>query len=118
MFKVGDKVRVKPEYRRDEDPTDCIFVPPMRMFLNQVVTIESAARYNGFMRYKIVEDGENWSYSDDMFVGTVSLLGENEELKKRIARLEAENKLLRGHLQNNPIQGLGRKVVNLSQVTN
>lgn len=75
-YKVGDKVIVRKDlvvgdhYGIDLRGARCGFVDDMKLLKGETVTIAHVGvGFRGDIRYLIKEDGDDWWWTDDMFVG-------------------------------------------------
>lgn len=64
-YKVGDKVRVREDLSTKDAYDGCGFVPEMKLFLGETVTIHEV--YEDVNRYEIKEDHVAWNWTDEMF---------------------------------------------------
>lgn len=114
--KIGDQVRIKPQYGRNEDPNGYAFNSDMRTFLGSVVTIVNSEMVctptYEYTRYQIKEDKQRWWYTEDMFDEKGKMT--TEVLENKIAALELELERLKKMLPQVQKVGTDRKVVDLS----
>lgn len=64
-YKVGDKVKVREDLSTKDAYDGCSFVPEMKLFLGETVTIHKV--YGNINRYEIKEDHGAWYWTDSMF---------------------------------------------------
>lgn len=85
-YKIGDKVRIKSwtnliaEYGQMENGAiDCgpYFIPEMRQFCEEIVTIAKVITDYKGARYRMFEDHGQWLWSEAMIMGLVSDSGHN-----------------------------------------
>ena len=69
IYKVGDKVRVKKDLEELKKYGGTVFVSCMDELRGKLVTIAECLDW--FNAYKIKEDGGNYNWTDEMFVGVV-----------------------------------------------
>lgn len=72
LYHAGDRVIVRPDIKRGErywmssgDASD-VATSEMEAMANRTVTIKALTRYSG--KYKVVEDENGLSWTDDMFI--------------------------------------------------
>ncbi len=66
-LKVGDKVRVRPDIEDGKSYDGCLVISSMAKFAGRIVTIKEVAK--GIAnRYTIVESGDHFHWSSEMFV--------------------------------------------------
>ena len=75
-YRPGDQVLVRDDlelgghYKSDgEEKARCAFVSPMCDYCGKIVTIVSENGLRDRTRYRIAEDGGDWAWTDEMFVG-------------------------------------------------
>ena len=64
-YKVGDKVKVREDLSTKDEYDRCSFVPEMKLFLGETVTIHKVC--GDINRYEIKEDHGAWYWTDSMF---------------------------------------------------
>lgn len=64
-YKVGDKVKVREDLSTKDAYDGCSFVPEMKLFLGETVTIHKVC--GNINRYEIKEDHGAWYWTDEMF---------------------------------------------------
>ena len=64
-YKVGDKVKVREDLSTKDEYDGCSFVPEMKLFLGEAVTIHKVC--GNINRYEIKEDDGAWYWTDSMF---------------------------------------------------
>lgn len=64
-YKVGDKVKVREDLSTKDAYDGCSFVPEMKLFLGETVTIHKVC--GNINRYEIKEDHGAWYWTDSMF---------------------------------------------------
>ena len=87
MLKIGDKIMVRRDLRRGksygmkESRLTQTFVDSMEIYMGRIVTIGRISEYG----YRILEDGDSWSWTDEMFE-----LKTNEITMKRLVEKRGE----------------------------
>lgn len=79
QYDIGDRVLVRDDLIDEEAYDGCTFVYQMLEWSGKVVTISHRRNLWG-VRYSIIEDDGEWSWSEPMFVSLVE-----DECKKEIS---------------------------------
>lgn len=65
-YKIGQKVRIKPDLKENQMYGNYHFVPKMKFLIGKIVTIYSVTK-NG--NYNIYEDNKRYIWTNEMFDG-------------------------------------------------
>ena len=80
-YKIGDKVLVRSDLEESKKYGDEVVISDMLYFKGKIVTIEHVDHPNC---YRIKEDPDQWSWTDEMFSGKESEEVKSEYLSNKI----------------------------------